>query len=110
MDIGDSKSHVRFLVSSDRNGLTATEPSSGASWRDTSAPIVDVSHSDRSRSSNQPNISVGNDNHSNSFLPQEPSVQPRRLNRVRQAPNRYGDWHMDQQTVADQSASQIWYV
>ena len=106
------KSHVRFSVSSDiGNGLTATEPTSGASWRDTSAPIVDVSHSDRSQSCNQPSISVGNDNnHSNSFLPQEPSIQPRRSNRVRQAPNRYGDWHMNQQTVADQSASQIWYV
>ena len=106
------KSHVRFSVSSDiGNSLTTTEPSSSASWRDTSAPIVDVSHSNRSQSSYQPSISVGNENnHSNSFLPQEPSVQPRCSNRVRQAPHRYGDWHMNQQRMADQSASQIWYV
>ena len=38
------KSHNIFSVSSDiGNDLTATEPSSGASWRDTSAPINDVS-------------------------------------------------------------------
>ena len=56
------KSHVRFSVSSDiGNGLTTTEPSSSASWRDTSAPIVDVSHSDRFQSSYQPSISVGNE-------------------------------------------------
>ena len=40
----------------------------------------------------------------------DPPVQPRRSGRVRQPPDRYGEWVTNQRTALNPETTQIWYV
>ena len=45
-------------------------------------------------------------------MPEPPlnAPEPGRSNRVRVPPDRYGEWVLNQHTVMDPAATQIWYV
>ena len=67
-------------------------------WMDVSPPTVTFSDTHRSNLSAMPGSPT-------------PITQPRRSNRVRNAPNRYGDWITSQQTAIDPDmGAEIFYV